>query len=346
MLYDIFLLSDAFCVGVIIIVKNNKDSNGTLIVSLDFELFWGMQDCISFEKYEEYVLGGRKAIPQMLQLFEKYKIHATWATVGFQFAHNYDQLKQFFPKEDQRPTYDNPDLSAYRCFDDIGCDEEQAPCFYAPSLIKMIGEYDGQEIASHTFSHYYCKESGQTTAQFKADMQAALAIAGEQGYDLSSVVLPRNQCTKEHIQVLRELEFAVYRDEENDWIHEKVSFRPLMRVLRLMDVYFPLTGHGGYIPKNEDGIINLTGSRMYKPILRQLGFMEGLKVRRIKKQMLHAAKKGLTFHLWWHPHNVGVMTQRHLDQLEEIFTYYNQLRDRYGMRSLNMREAAQQVLGR
>ena len=56
--------------------------------------------------------------------------------------------------------------------------------------------------------------------------------------------------------------------------------------------------------------------------------------------MLHAAKNGLTFHLWWHPHNIGVDTQAHLKQLEEIFEYYTQLQKAYGMRSLNMGEAA------
>ena len=156
------------------------------------------------------------------------------------------------------------------------------------------------------------------------------------------MILPRNQCEPEYTQVLRQCGFTAYRDEENDWIHEKIKFRPLLRLLRLMDVYFPLTGQGGYTPKNEDGIWNLVGSRMYKPILKPLKFMEGLKMRRIKRQMLHAAKNGLTFHLWWHPHNVGVMTQQHLQQLEEIFRYYTQLKETYGMQSLNMAEAAAQ----
>jgi hypothetical protein len=111
-----------------------------------------------------------------------------------------------------------------------------------------------------------------------------------------------------------------------------------------MDVYFSLTGKGGYIPKKEDGIYNLVGSRMYKPFFKPLSFMEGLKVKRIKNQMYHAAKNGLTFHLWWHPHNVGVRTDFHMKQLEEIFSYYDELKEKYGMRSLNMGEAAQEVL--
>lgn len=318
----------------------------TLIISLDFELFWGMQDCSTLDEYQAHVLGGRKAIPKMLELFQKYDIHATWATVGFQFARTYNELQSYFPSDELKPSYSNKKLSSYNCFSYIGSDEATAPCFYAASLIDKIAQYSGQEIASHTFSHYYCREEGQTIMQFKADMEAAKKIAEAHGYHLSSVVLPRNQCVPEYTEVLKELGFTAYRDEENDWIHEKISFRPLMRALRLVDVYIPLTGQGGYVPRNESGIVNLIGSRMYKPFFKPLACLERLKVNRIKKQMLHAAKKGLTFHLWWHPHNIGVRTEYHLKQLKEIFEYYHALKEKYGMRSLNMREATEEILGR
>lgn len=318
----------------------------TFIISLDFELFWGMQDCSTLKKYQENVLGGREAIPELLKQFEMHHIHATWATVGFQFAYNYEELCEYFPADNLKPSYKDDKLSAYRCFAYIGTDEGDAPCFYAPSLIKKISEYEGQEIASHTFSHYYCRETGQTIEQFKADMKAAKKIATAHGYNLTSVVLPRNQCAREYIYALRELGFTAYRDEENDWIHKKISFRPLRRILRLTDVYFPLTGQGGYFPRNENGIVNLAGSRMYKPFFKPLAFLEKQKIARIKKQMRYAAKNGLTFHLWWHPHNIGVMREYHMQQLEEIFTFYDKMREVYGMRSLNMREAAEEILSR
>ena len=157
------------------------------------------------------------------------------------------------------------------------------------------------------------------------------------------MILPRNQCEPEYTAVLRDLGFHAYRDEENDWIHNKIHWRPLKRALRLMDVYFPLTGLGGYRPKNEEGIWNLTGSRMFKPIFVPLRFMEKIKLARIKSQMRHAAKHNLTFHLWWHPHNIGVFTEEHFQQLEEIFDYFAVLQDKYGMESLNMAEMAQRL---
>lgn len=318
---------------------------GTMLVSLDFELFWGMQDCVPLEKYRENVLGGRQAVAKMLDLFEKHGIHATWATVGFQFAESFEELKPFLPAEELRPSYDKKDLSTYRCFETIGADEQTAPCFYAGSLIREIAAREGQEIASHTFSHYYCREPGQTVEQFEADMAAAKAIALSKGIPVTSVVFPRNQTTQAHVDVLRRLGYRAYRDEENDWIH-RIKIRPLMRGCNLADVYLPLTGQGGFVPRNENGIANLMGSRMYKPFFKPLGFLEGLKIYRIKRQMLHAAKHDLCFHLWWHPHNVGTRTEFHLAQLEEIFTYYDYLREKYGMCSKNMREAGEELLNK
>lgn len=314
---------------------------GQLIVSLDFELFWGMLDCSTLDAYGSNVLGGRAAIPRLLELFKKYDIHATWATVGFLFGENYEDLKQYFPEDSLRPSYADPRLDAYSWFETIGKDEQEAPCFYGPELIRLVAAVPGQEIGSHTFCHYYCRERGQTVEQFEADMLAAKAIADAKGYTLTSVILPRNQCEPEYTAVLQKCGFTAYRDEENDWIHEKIKIRPLLRLLRLADAYLPLTGQGGYVPKQEDGIWNLTGSRAFKAVSRSRRPLEGLKVRRIKKQMLHAAKKGLTFHLWWHPHNMGDMTEEFFAQLEDVLQYYTQLRKDYGMESLNMREAAE-----
>ena len=123
--------------------------NGTFMVSLDFELFWGMLDVCPLEDYQDNVLGGKKAIPQMLNLFEQYGIHATWATVGFLFADNYEEAARFFPT--LRPGYDKQELDGYAWFDKIGADEETAPCFYAPGLLERIARTPGQEIGSHTF---------------------------------------------------------------------------------------------------------------------------------------------------------------------------------------------------
>ena len=115
-------------------------------------------------------------------------------------------------------------MNPYPWFDTIGRTEAEAPCFFAASLVEQIGKTPGQEIGSHTFCHYYCREKGQTLEQFAADLRAARAMGAARGYDLQSIVLPRNQCEPEYVRVMRECGFTAYRDEENDWIHEKIKF--------------------------------------------------------------------------------------------------------------------------
>jgi hypothetical protein len=59
--------------------------------------------------------------------------------------------------------------------------------------------------------------------------------------------------------------------------------------------------------------------------------------------MKHAAKNGEIFHLWWHPHNIGINTEKNLNNIEEILNYYDFLKSKYGMESKNMCELAKEI---
>ena len=47
------------------------NSSGVLVISIDFELIWGMIDLENSKKYTENVEGARAAIPKILKLFKK-----------------------------------------------------------------------------------------------------------------------------------------------------------------------------------------------------------------------------------------------------------------------------------
>ena len=53
----------------------NMLSLGTLVISLDLELYWGMRDIISIDDYQKHLVGVRQAIPAILELFKKYKTY-------------------------------------------------------------------------------------------------------------------------------------------------------------------------------------------------------------------------------------------------------------------------------
>ena len=60
------------------------------------------------------------------------------------------------------------------------------------------------EIGTHTFSHYYCLEDGQTNEQFKEDLIAAVSIAKSKNIATESIVFPRNQYSPEAIAICAE----------------------------------------------------------------------------------------------------------------------------------------------
>lgn len=314
---------------------------GILLTSLDFELFWGMQDVSTIETYGENILGGKEIIPEILERFEKYGVHATWATVGGILAENENDFMRYAPPEGKRPHYETAKLSSYRCMKDR---LEKPEYFFAPILAKKIAGTSGQRIGSHTFSHYYCREKGQTVEEFEADLQAAKEIMKEKGYPMESIILPKNQCEKAHTDRLSKNGFIVYRGEEKDWIH-RMKYGIVMRGLRLMDSYVSLTGPQCYTIEEaeEDAIYNFRGSRFLRPYNSKLAFLENLKIRRLKKQMKYAAKHDLIFHMWWHPHNFGVNQKENLRNLDEILEYFKKMREKYGMRSMNMEELAEEA---
>src|SRR5881392_4153933 len=70
---------------------------GLFIISLDFELMWGVRDKKTVHSYGKNIQGVREVIPALLDLFDQYDIHATFATVGFLFCRNKYELIHHVP---------------------------------------------------------------------------------------------------------------------------------------------------------------------------------------------------------------------------------------------------------
>ncbi|WP_059049266.1 polysaccharide deacetylase family protein [Paenibacillus senegalimassiliensis] len=323
------------------------EMKGTLVISLDFELYWGLRDLYSMDEYQAKWLRERETIPHILDLFRQAGVHATWATVGLLFFEHHAELLAGLPA--LRPTYKDCRLSPYEDLDErfTGLGEQEAPHSYAPSLIKQICATPGQAVGSHTFSHYYCREPGQTKEQFYSDLQAAQQVAGQRGIALRSLVLPRNQWQSSYMDGLGELGFLSYRGNPDHPLYKQgysTSDSPWRRVLRLADSYCNLTGHHTYDFETLDSTVpvNLPASFFFRTPPGLLRSLEPLRLRRIKQSMTHAARRGEVYHLWLHPYNaVG----SGLKSLEALMVHYSRLSAKYGMTSLNMEELADLVLG-
>jgi peptidoglycan/xylan/chitin deacetylase (PgdA/CDA1 family) len=318
--------------------------NGCFVISLDFELYWGVRDTRTLDTYGKNILGVREAIPAMLELFERYKIKATFATVGFLFCNSKEELLQYIPG--QLPSYKNKELSPYEVIPRLGADENSDPYHFGASLIKQILQHKEHEIATHTFSHYYCLETGQTTEQFRSDLRAAKLIAMPLGIRLKSIVFPRNQYNNEYLRICREEGISSFRGNENSILYTPTSREKessLRRLFRFADSYINLTGHHVYDTSFIAGISNVPSSRFLRPYNKSVAWFDRLKFRRIRKQMDAAARQGKIFHLWWHPHNFGANLKENMAMLEKILEHYKTLNRMKGFRTMTMTEAAAEI---
>ena len=323
------------------------EKKGVLIISLDFELYWGVRDRLALEAYKENLLGARTVIPRLLELFAEYEISTTWATVGFLFFETRDELVQALPAN--RPRYRNTNLSPYQDIDRIGACEAEDPFHYAASLVKTIARYPRQEIASHTFSHYYCFDEGQNLECFKADLRAAEAAADKYGLTLKSLIFPRNQVNADYLPACREAGITAYRGNPAHWMYTETSEANqllIRRGLRIADAYINISSHNCYSLDQITGAppLNIPASRFLRPYSSKLAAAEQVRLQRIMSDMTWAAEQGLVYHLWWHPHNFGVNQDRNLDGLTRLLVHFAHLREAYGMESLNMGELAQRIM--
>jgi peptidoglycan/xylan/chitin deacetylase (PgdA/CDA1 family) len=321
---------------------------GRLILSLDFELFWGVRDKKTIESYGANIRGVRQVIPALLQLFTQYDIHATFATVGFLFCRTKQELLENQPAvlplyhADRHSPYANNYLNT------IGSSEQEDVYHYAASLIELIRQFPAQEIATHTFSHYYFLE-GASLASFEADLEMAKKAAAWLSIDLKSIVFPRNQYAPEHIAVCKKLGLIAYRGNERSFIYQprkNEAQSKTIRALRLIDTYLNTTGHNSFDPfvQNDPAIVNLPSSRFLRPYSDKIKFLDPWRLKRIKDDLTYAAIKGEAYHLWWHPHNFGINLNENLTFLEAILRHYQKLNKLYGFLSSNMKETAEEIL--
>ena len=316
-------------------------NKGTLIISLDFEMMWGALDLWTPEDYgQTNVQHVEEVIQRLITLFKKYEIHATFASVGLLMLRGKEEEKKYRPS--MPPSYLNAKLSPYNdnYIDNIG----QESLYFAPYIIHFLKEQKNVEVASHTFSHYYCWEKGQTAEQFEEDMRLTSKVAKEKGVQLDSIVFPRNQVSNAYLEICAKYGFKVYRG-----ISPRFSSLPknnihafLQRIGRLIDTY-NIWGTPSTIKHqsiNTEPIINVPSSRFLRPYDRRLKLLDRLRLKRIQREMSYAAKHGEMYHLWWHPHNFGANMNENFDFLEKILETYKTLQMQYGMESMTMKEYA------
>jgi len=323
-------------------------NRGYFVISLDYEKMWGVRDTQTKKTYGRNVLGVKNAISKMLQRFDYFDINVTFAIVGLLFHKTKDEILRNKPI--LLPTYKKSVLSPYLTINkDIGNNEQEDPYFFGSSSIDEIRQYSNHEIATHTYSHYYCLEEGQNKEQFEEDLKKAIEIGLDNNISLKSVVFPRNQTNFEYLEICQKYGISSYRGNEKGFIYKSKSSNQenkLIRIFRFLDSYLNLTGFNCHdlneIVKSYP--FNIPSSRFLRPFSSKLFFLENFKLLRIKNAMTHAAKNNLVYHLWWHPHNFGINLEQNISMLDDILTHYNYLHKKYNFESITMSDLSNELL--
>ncbi len=317
-------------------------NNPTFVISLDFEKMWGVFDKRTTRTYGENIRNVDLVIDGILKLFEKYDIHATWATVGMLFHKDLQSCKNKLPIV--LPQYKDNKLSSYSHLSEILLGDFRV--YYSGlTSIKKISNFRHQEIATHTYSHFYCLEEGSTEDAFCKDLEMAFSISNEFGLETKSIVFPRNQYNQKYLELCSSKGINAFRGTEMSWAQKSRNqneLRIIHRIIRFLDSYINLTGQNVYkhLEVYNEKLVSIPASFFLRPYNSKLKCLEPLKMSRLKNSMLAAAKNNALFHLWWHPHNFGANMNDNLVQLESILIYYSYLHETYGMVSKNMTEVA------
>lgn len=318
-------------------------NKGYLIISLDFELLWGVFDLEVYRKNNTYFANTRKVIPKILERFEQYEVHATWAVVGMLFNNGWEEWKTNRPK--LIPTYADPALSAYDFGDSIAMQQTENLVF-APDLIQRIKNTQGQEIGTHTYSHYYCLEQGQSEEQFAIDLQKAVEAGQRFNIKIKSLIFPRNQLKREYLKICFNLGIENVRSNPSSWYWQNTrSTSFLTKIARSGDAYFPW-GKKSYAidsMKIKNGMpLEQKASRFLRPA-DENKLLRKLKLNRILREMTLAAKNKEIYHLWWHPHNFGDRPSESLNDLELILDHFKELQKKYDFQSGTMEDIGKLV---
>jgi len=308
--------------------SEDTQSMGTVVISLDAELAWGFVDFP--------VLPGRRLARaremwlELVELFEKYDLPATWAVVGHLFL------------EDCDGRHPNHPLDA--TWFDIERSSGQEDLWCAPTLIDTVADASvDHEIACHSFSHVNFQASRVSKSVVTAELGRCHKLADRCGIELSSFVFPRNRVA--HRDVLAESGFRCYRGRQPPCWHTDNRLTPLVRAVSgsPLGITPPIVQ-----PRVDDhGLVEIPASLLlfcFEGWARQI--TETLWADPVVKMVQRGVDQvdggdGI-LHLWLHPNNL--INDAGIERMESVLSYIDQKRGP-GLAVRTMDTVAQRTVG-
>jgi len=323
-------------------------SRGALVVSLDFEMAWSYRRSPVLAASDAQLLRGTGAVvTRLLDIFDRYGISATWATVGHLMMRREDfdggRLQYNWPA----PRYAWFQGDWYGGIPAFG--EDGADVFYAPDLVGRIVHCPTyQELGTHTFTHIDVGDSGCGVETARAEFSRCQELARRYGRRLNSVVFPHNYAG--HLDVLEETGYRCYRGQNCEWYRFGLNWnksrrvaRAVMQPLRYLDEKWPICPPLP-APRRVGNLWEIPHS-MFFPGLHGISryISPQDRVKRAIRGLKRAVRRGRLFSLWTHPENMLSGADVLLAAFEEICREAAALRDAGKLDMLPMEEVAKRL---
>jgi len=293
---------------------------GKFVISLDAEYAWGRISDPKVKNFAPLFEQTRLVNRRLLTLFDQYEIPVTWALVGRMIedpaaptSHFQSDLKNYFSN-----------ISSATIYNDSVLNRADNSFVFDDQLVQQIKAAKVKhELATHTYNHIFFDEELDKT-KIAADLDAALALAKQNEFSISSIVFPRNKVN--HLQELQARNIQYYRAPDIFRYAQKKG--KLNRLLNIMDQLMPVAPMV-VEPKLKSGMVAIPGSLLFRvPHFGAKRFYPfGMLTQKAIRGLHSAVKHKKIFHLWFHPFNFGYRIEEHFKALEAVLKVAKQLRN-------------------
>ncbi|MFB0559699.1 MAG: hypothetical protein ACETWM_00515 [Candidatus Lokiarchaeia archaeon] len=310
-----------------------KKNCGIFTISIDLELAWGMCDKPIKPSTRHAIQLERGIVRQILNLFSKYDVRATWAVVDHLLLTECNWEGDRFHPEISRPITKNLKRDWFfqhpKNQDDL--------LWYGRDIIEWIRNASPkQEIGSHSFCHIPYHEGSTNCNAVRADIKRAKKMCEAFDLPFEIFVFPRNIIGYRNL--LAKAGICVYRGNSPRWYNSIPSFS----FRRLMDfIYFLFR----IPPPTVKATVDKTGMLNIPECMLLLGRNAvqslvscGSLIRMGIAGLNRAVKRREIFHLWFHPSNFAYKTDKQFYVLETILRYAQHLRENDQLKILTMKD--------
>ena len=304
---------------------------GVFTFSLDLELSVSTLDSFSrYARQHEHIAGARRAVRGLLELLDRYQVSATWAVVAQLFR---------------------PSGPLQLSVDEWVAHNIPHDSLYAPDIVDdLLACATAQDIGCHSYRHVNMASPDIDGTVIDEELQACQQLAATRGIDMRSFVFPYNRIA--HLDKLAARGYTSFRGANSEWYMRRFSGQnPLYGVVRLglkmVDDIAALPPPVDVPRRTAHGLWMIPHSMFYRALGTRVALVPiRQQVQKARRGLRLAARKKGVFHLWTHPQNLGVGTDKALDGLRQILETAADYRDRGQLDICSMAQLADRLDGK